>query len=108
MTKTELYEQALESLKRLIKAEKEIAKKQERRSKIDRNNYKSFEKIQLSIENSNLERIRLFDDLHADLVDAGLCEMRESYETRQYSSNSGFWTEKYIPKVPNKYKNKKG
>ena len=86
MTNEEL-EQVLSSVKALIKAKKD------------------YERLGDAAFDVKVKT----DDLHADLVDAGLCEMKERYEQRELRQSSGLghvYRAAYLPKIPKKYKAK--
>lgn len=108
MTNEEL-EQVLSSVKALIKAKKDYEKLSDKYSKID---FREVSRSQRARINERLGDAAFdvkvkTDNLHADLVDAGLCEMKERYEQRELGQSSGLghvYRAAYLPKIPKKYK----
>lgn len=108
MTNEEL-EQVLSSVKALIKAKKDYEKLSDKYSKID---FREMSRSQRARANERLGDAAFdvkvkTDDLHADLVDAGLCEMKECYEQRELGQSAGLghvYRAAYLPKIPKKYK----
>ena len=108
MTIEEL-EQVLSSVKALLKAKKDYEKLSNKYSKID---FREVSRSQRARSNERLGDAAFdvkvkTDNLHADLVDAGLCEMKERYEQRELGQSSGLghvYRAAYLPKIPKKYK----
>lgn len=108
MTIEEL-EQVLSSVKALIKAKKDYEKLSDKYSKID---FREVSGSQRARSNERLGDAAFdvkvkTDNLHADLVDAGLCEMKERYEQRELRQSAGLghiYHAAYLPKVPKRYK----
>ena len=102
-------EQALESLKALIKAKKDYEKLSTKYANVS---FKDVTRSQRARVNERLGDAAFdvkvkTDNLHADLVDAGLCEMKERYEQRELGQSAGLghiYRAAYLPKVPKRYK----
>jgi len=102
-------EQALESLKMLIKAKKDYEKLSAKYANVS---FKDVTRSQRARINERLGDAAFdvkvkTDNLHADLVDAGLCEMKERYEQRELGQSAGLghiYRAAYLPKVPKRYK----
>ncbi|WP_314069999.1 hypothetical protein [Campylobacter showae] len=108
----EALEQALTSLKALIKAKKDYERLSD---KYANTNYREQTRSQRARINERLGDAAFdvkvkTDDLHADLVDAGLCEMKERYEQRELGQSAGLghvYRAAYLPKIPKRYKEAK-
>ena len=84
-------EQALESLKALIKAKKDYEKLSAKYANVS---FRDVTRSQRARINERLGDAAFdvkvkTDNLHADLVDAGLCEMKERYEQRELGQSAG-------------------
>ena len=109
MSNIEELEQALASLKALIKAKKDYEKLSDKYVKVD---YRELTRSQQARLNDRLSDAAFdvkvkADNLHADLVDANLCEMKEFYEQRELRQGAGLghvYHAAYLPKIPQKYK----
>ncbi|WP_169975882.1 hypothetical protein [Campylobacter sp. RM16191] len=111
MTRLEKLLQVQKSLNELIKAEKDYQKLSDKYS-LDNCDYSRLSRSQQAKISDKLGDYAFdvkvkTDNLHADLVDADLCEMKEAYEQRELRQNAGLghvYTFAYAPKVPQKYK----
>ena len=102
-------EQVLESLKALIKAKKDYEKLSAKYANVS---FKDVTRSQRARINERLGDAAFdvkvkTDNLHADLVDAYLCDMKERYEQRELGQSAGLghiYRAAYLPKVPKRYK----
>ena len=102
-------EQVLESLKALIKAKKDYEKLSAKYANVS---FKDVTRSQRARINERLGDAAFdvkvkTDNLHADLVDASLCDMKERYEQRELEQSAGLghiYRAAYLPKVPKRYK----
>ncbi len=104
-------EQCLQSLKELIKVKKEVIKKSDKYRDMDIWETSSARRAAASdaLTRACESRDKKEDDLHADLVDADLCDPKstDSYETRIINVSCGLGHSmglKYTPKLPKKMK----
>lgn len=102
-------EQALESLKALIKAKKDYEKLSAKYANVSFKDVTRSQRVRISnrLGDAAFDVKVKTDNLHADLVDAGLCEMKERYEQRELRQSAGLghiYHAAYLPKVPKRYK----
>lgn len=111
MTRLEKLLQVQKSLNELIKAEKDYQKLSDKYnpSSCDYSQLKRSQQARISDKLGDYAfavKVKT-DNLHADLVDADLCEVKEAYEQRELRQNAGLghvYPFAYAPKVPQKYK----
>lgn len=108
----EQLEQVLKSLKELLKAEKDVAKKNDNSANMDIDNTTASRRAKArdNLTSACQYRDKIRDNLHADLVDADLTDLREVefYRGRviTVSCGHGHTNElKYIPKTPKRLAN---
>ena len=84
-------EQALESLKALIKAKKDYEKLSTKYANVSFKDVTRSQRVRISnrLGDAAFDVKVKTDNLHADLVDAGLCEMKERYEQRELRQSAG-------------------
>lgn len=101
------YKNVLDTAKRLDRAQRDVDRKSAQRQSmtLDGSTAKRRAAASDALTVACFERDRLIDDLHAELVDAGICEPKppEFYAQRQISHSAGHGHRidfLYRPKLP--------